>query len=204
MPYSKESYVEVSNPQDASVIKDLCNKVMKDELFGFLQVYIHVPNDHDAVLQEKFSKFSPLFIIVSIPKDQIPQYMKDYQERTERLMIWETKKLLRVTRATEILLYTPMVKWYLSHRLKVNAIHKYLKYESSHPFSWFPKEVSSARLDGDNDPILKQLRDAHKIKGNSHYRKMIKDLMKHVKMTFMINKDLVDKACRSPYFEDLE
>ena len=68
MPCSKESYVEVSNPQDSSVIKDLSDKVMKNELFGFLQVDIHVPDE----LLEKFSEFSPLFIIEEVLKDQIP------------------------------------------------------------------------------------------------------------------------------------
>ena len=45
-------------------------------------------------------------------------------------MIRGTKKLLGVTRATEILLYNPMLKWCLNHGLKETAIHKYLKYES--------------------------------------------------------------------------
>ena len=58
MPCSKEEYVKVVNP---SVIKDLCNKVMKGELFGFLQGNIHILNE----LLEKFSEFSPLFIIDS-------------------------------------------------------------------------------------------------------------------------------------------
>ena len=67
MPCGKESYVEVSNPQDSSVIKDLSNKVMKDELFGFLQVDIHITDQ----LLEKFSEFSPLFIIEEVLEDQI-------------------------------------------------------------------------------------------------------------------------------------
>ena len=45
MPFGKEEYVEVKNPQDDNVIKDLCDKVMKDELFGFLQVDIDAPNE---------------------------------------------------------------------------------------------------------------------------------------------------------------
>ena len=44
MTCGKEEYVEVSSntddSQEAEVIKNLCDKVMKDELFGFLQVYI--------------------------------------------------------------------------------------------------------------------------------------------------------------------
>ena len=86
----------------------------------------------------------------------------------------------------------------------VTAIHKYLNYVSRRPFSWFSEEVSSARRDGDNDPVLKKLGDTKKLEGNSFYGRMIEDLMRHVITTFTINKDLVDNTFRSPYFEDLE
>ena len=119
-------------------------------------------------------------------------------------MICGTKKLLGLRRATKILLYSPMLKWYLSHWLKVTAIHMYLKYESDQPFSWFPEEVSKARRDGDNDPSLKQLGDTHKLKGSLFYGKMIKDLMKHLKTTFTVNTELVDKSFRSPFFANLK
>ena len=57
-------------------------------------------------------------------------------------MIHGTKKLLLgVTHAKKILLYSPMLKWYLEHGLKITAIHKYLKYESRQPFSWFPEAI---------------------------------------------------------------
>ena len=94
------------------------------ELFGFLQVDIYVHNE----LLEKFSEFSPLFIIDEVPEDQISQHMKDCQERTGRKTIIGTKKLLGVTKASRILLYTLILKWYLEHGLKVTAIHKYLKH----------------------------------------------------------------------------
>ena len=102
-------------------------------------------NPEPDTLLEKLSEFSSLFIIDSILNEQIPQHMTDYQERTGRSMIRGMKKLLRVTRATEILLCTLMLKWYLSHGLMVNAIHMYLKYMAEKPFSWFPEEVSSTR-----------------------------------------------------------
>ena len=165
MPCGKESYVEVSNP---TIIKDLCDKVLMGELFGFLQVNIHIPDR----LLEKFSGFSPLFIIDEVPKDKIPQHMKDYQKRTGRKTISGTKKLLGVIRATGILFYMPILKWYISHGLKVTAIHKYLKDESGKPFSWSLEEVSSTRQEGDSNPVLKQLGDTHKLKGNSFYGKI--------------------------------
>ena len=40
--------------------------------------------------------------------------MKDYQKRTGRKTISRSKKLLGVTRTTRILLYMPILKWYLS------------------------------------------------------------------------------------------
>ena len=106
--------------------------------------------------------------------------MKDYQERTGRKMIIGTKKILGVTRATEILLYTPMLKWYLEHRLMV-------KYESRKPFSWLPKEVNKARHDGNNDLALKQLGDTLRLERNSFYGKIIEDLMRHIKTMFTTN-----------------
>ena len=105
--------------------------------------------------------------------------MKDYQKRTGRKMIRGTEKRLGVTKAKRILLYMPMLRWYLSHGLKVTSIHNYLKHESGKPFSWFPQEVSKATHNGDNDPASKQLRGTYKLKGNSFYGKMIEDLMKH-------------------------
>ena len=71
-------------------------------------------------------------------------------------------------------------------------------------FEWLPEEVSQVKCDGANNPARKQLGDTFKLKRNSFYGKMIKDPMKHEKMTFMTNKALVDKSFRSPFFEDLE
>ena len=70
MPCGKESYVEVSNPPDPRIISDLCDKVLAGELFRFLQVDIHFPDE----LLEKFSEFSPLFIVDEVEEHQIPEY----------------------------------------------------------------------------------------------------------------------------------
>ena len=104
----------------------------------------------------------------------------------------------------KILLYMPLLKWYLSHGLKVTTIHKYLNYKPGKPFEWFPEEVSQVRHYGNYNTALKQLGDTFKLKGNSFYGKMIEDLMKHKRMTFTTNEDLVDKSFRSPFFKDLE
>ena len=159
MPCCKEFYLEVSNLQDLRVIKNLCDKVLADELFGFLQVDIQVRDE----LLEKFSEFCPLFVIDAVPEDQIPQHMKDCQEGTVRKTARGTKKLLGATKTTRILLYMPMLKWYLSHDFKVTSIHKRLKYESGKPFSWFPEEDSKAKHDGDIETTWRYLQTQRKL-----------------------------------------
>ena len=95
-------------------------------------------------LKEKFSEFSSLFVVDSIPEELVPEHMKQYQKDTGRKTLKGTKKLLGVTKANKILLCTPMLKWYLNHGLEMTAIHKYLKYTSGRPCEWFPEEVSNA------------------------------------------------------------
>ena len=197
MPCDKEQYVEVTEPNN---VENICKDILEDKLFGFCQVDIHVP-DH---LREKFSEFAPLFIIDIVPEDLVPEHMKKYKEATDRKTLKDSRKLLGVTKAKKILLYTPMIKWYLNHGLIITAVYKYLKYKPSRPFAWFPKEVSEARRNGDNEPHLKQLGDTFKLKGNSFYGKMIEDVEKHTKTSYTNDEKTLDTSFRSPYFDDLE
>ena len=74
------------------------------------------------------------------------------------------------------------------------------------PFSWFPEEVSNARREADKDPkeMKKQLGNVEKLKGNSFYRKMIEDLGRHKSTKFTCEERSVDKAFRSPFFDNLK
>ena len=179
---------------------EIIQNVLNDELFGFFEVDIEVPEQ----LRKRFSEFSPLFILAEVREDQIPQHMKNYQINTGRKKIKNNKKLLGVMKAEKILLYSPLLKWYLNHGLQVTKIHRYISYASSRPFAWFPEEVSSARRDADNDKNKKQLGDTAKLKGKSFYGKMIENLEKHMNTKFTKDEKLIDKIFRSPFFEDLE
>ena len=196
MPCGKEK-VFSSNPEE----KDkLIQNVLNGKLFGFFQVDIEVPEQ----LLDKFSEFSPLFILSEVPEDQIPQHMEDYKINTGRKKIKNNKKLLGVMKAEKILLYSPLLKWYLNHGLQVTKIHKYISYTSGRPFKWFPEEVSAARRAADQDKNKRQLGDTAKLKGNSFYGKMIENLEKHMNTKFTTDENLIDKIFRSPYFDDLE
>ena len=72
------------------------------------------------------------------------------------------------------------------------------------PFSWFPEELANARREVDKDPLKKQLGDVAKLKGNSFYGKMIEDLDRHKSTKFTRKEMVVDKALRSPFFNNLD
>ena len=135
MPCGKEKVFHCGPEEKDKLIQNVLN----DKLFGFFQVEIEVPEQ----LRKHFSEFSPLFILDEVPEEQIPQHMKDYQINTGRKKIKNNKKLLGVMKAEKILLYSPLLKWYLNHGLRVTKIHRYISYTSSRPFAWFPEEVSS-------------------------------------------------------------
>ena len=196
MPCGKEKVFHCDPEEKDKLIQNVLN----GKLFGFFQVEIEVPEQ----LRKHFSEFSPLFILDEVPEEQIPQHMKDYQINTGRKKIKNNKKLLGVMKAEKILLYSPLLKWYLNHGLQVTKIHRYISYTSSRPFAWFPEEVSSARRAADNDKNKKQLGDTAKLKGNSFYGKMIENLEKHITTKFTTDEKLIDKIFRSPFFEDLE
>ena len=196
MPCGKEKVFHCDPEEKDKLIQNVLN----DKLFVFFQVEIEVPEQ----LRKHFSEFSPLFILDEVPEEQIPQHMKDYQINTGRKKIKNNKKLLGVMKAEKILLYSPLLKWYLNHGLQVTKIHRYISYTSSRPFAWFPEEVSSARRAADNDKNKKQLGDTAKLKGNSFYGKMIENLEKHITTKFTTAEKLIDKIFRSPFFDDLE
>ena len=126
MPCGKEKVFQ-ANPEE----KDkLIQNVLNDKLFGFFEVDIEVPERSGEAeqLRKHFSEFSPLFVISEVPEEQIPQHMKDYQINTGRKKIKNNKKLLGVMKAEKILLYSPLLKWYLNHGLQFTKIQIYFLY----------------------------------------------------------------------------
>ena len=196
MPCGKEKVFHCDPEEKDKLIQNVLN----DKLFGFFEVDIEVPEQK----RKRFSEFCPLFILDEVPEEQIPQHMKDYQINTGRKKIKNNKKLLGVMKAEKILIYSPLLKWYLNHGMQATKIHRYISYISGRPFKWFPEEVSSARRDADNDKNKKQLGDTAKLKGNSFYGKMIENLEKHISTKFTTDEKLIDNIFRSPFFEDLE
>ena len=196
MPCGKDTLVVNKKLFDQKQIAKFSKDVLKRKVFGFAQVNIEVPDER----YDKFSEMSPLFVVQEILDRDIPEEIKIYKEKTGRKTVKETKKLLGVMKAKKILLYTPLIEWYLQHGLRLTAVHQLIEYEPGMPFAWFPEEMANARREADKDPLKKQLGDVVKLKGDSFYGKMIEDLGRHKSTKFTREEASVDKALRSPFF----
>ncbi|XP_057292550.1 uncharacterized protein LOC130621260 [Hydractinia symbiolongicarpus] len=199
-PCGKRKLIKIKTPTVKHNLELLTQGVQNGSLFGFAQVDIELLKE----LYEKFSEMPPLFVVKEIPDDQIPEHMQEYLKATGQKRVQGTRKLLGLMKAKKILLYTPVLKWYLDHGLKVTAFHQFIKYKRGKPFAWFPKEIADARRQADKDPDKRIAGDTAKLKGNSFYGKMIEDLARHANTTFTRDENKVDAALRSPYLEDLE
>ena len=153
MPCGKDTLVVNKKPFDQKRIARFSKDILKEKVFGFTQVDIEVPDE----LHDKFSEMSPLFVVQEIPDRDIPDEIKIYKEKTGRKTVKRTKKFLGVMKAKMILLYTPLIEWYLQQGLRLTAVHQLIDYEPGMPFSWFSEEVANARHEADKDPLKKQL-----------------------------------------------
>ena len=157
--------------------------MLRNELFEFAQVDIEVPE----TLYEKFSEISPLFVVDEITK--VPEHMKEYQKLTGRKENKNSRKLLGVMKAKKILLYTPLLRWYIEHGLEVTAYHELLLYKPGRPFDWFPKEVADARREGDIEGLTEQLEKAYKDGDKKKIYTVLKELPNYPDIEFLVNEN---------------
>ena len=149
MSCGKDALVVNKKPPDQKWIAKFSKDVLKGKVFGLAQVDIEVPDE----LYDKFSDMAPVFVVQEIPDRDIPEEMETYKEKTGRKTVKGTKKLLGVMKTKKILLYTPLIKWYLQHGLRLTAVHQLVEYEPGKPISWFPENGANARREADKDPL---------------------------------------------------
>ena len=170
-----------------------------EEWFGFAEVDI-VPEE----LWLEFEEFPPLFINRGVPDSAVPQHMHNYLQQSGRKRFPEQPKLLGVMSAKKILLYAPLLVWYLNRGLKLTAVYRTIDYEPREIFSWFVNEVANNRRKGDADKDKALLAEVSKLLGNSAYGKFIEAVERHTNTIYTCDEEEVDKSLRSARFKTLE
>ena len=197
MPCGKEKVVRYKNPRDEAV--KLISRLKEGTWFGFAEVDIEIPQK----LWMKFEEMPPFFFTKRIPNEAVPQHMKDYMARTGRKR-GEGKKLVGALSAQKLLLYAPLLQWYVGHGAKITAVYRTIDYQATKALKWFVDEVTEARRTGDVDKSKALLANIFKLLGNSSYGKMIEALERQTSVIYTKDEKLVDRALRSTFFEDLD
>ncbi len=98
---------------------------MSDKLFGYVECDISVPEK----LKEHFSEMCPNFKNIDIhgTKDVIGEHMADYCEQNN-IPCKKSRNLIGSMKGEKILLYTPLLKWYLEHGLEITKFYKAITY----------------------------------------------------------------------------
>ena len=198
MPCGPGLVMTYNNPE--VVARVLPQLMCSEEWFGFAEVDIKVPRE----AWPEFEEFPPLFINRSVPDNLVPKHMHDYLKQSRRKRFPEQPKLLGVLSAKKILLYAPLLQWYLTNGLKLTAVYRTIDYEPRQIFSWFVKEVAENRHEGDKDKDKALLAEVFKLLGNSAYGKFIEAMERQNKTLYTRDEEEVDKHLRSAWFKDLE
>ena len=172
--------------------------ILNNKVFGFLKVDIETP-EH---LKEYFSEMTPIFKNTTVNFEDMGEYMQEYH-KNNKISFVKSTKLIGSYFGKEILLYTPLLKWYLQHGLKITKFHVGIGYESNKCFKKFADEVSDARRAGDIDKSYELIAETMKLFGNSAYGKTITNKEGFVSTTYATENN-ISKKINNPRFKDLE
>ena len=137
----------------------------------------------------------PIFVNRAVPEQAVPRDMLDYLDRTGRKRT-AGKKLLGTLEADNILLYTPLLRWYLEHGLELQAVYTTIKYRPQKCLAWFVEQVTEARRMGDVDKAQAIFAEVFKLLGNSSYEKLIEALKRYTNVSYTKDEKTVGHALR--------
>ena len=105
------------------------NDILNDKLFGFVQVDIETPEN----LKEKFSEMTPIFKNTEIKFEDIGEYMQQFHNENN-IKFNKGNKLIGSYFGKGIVLYSPLLKWYLQEGLIITRFHCAIKYKAEYAF----------------------------------------------------------------------
>jgi len=129
--------------------------------------------------------------------------MKEYLAKTGRKR-GDGKKLVGLLSTERMLVYTPLLRWYVNHGAVVTKVSRTINYEPEKIFTWFVEQVTEACRTGDVDRSKALLAEVFKLLGNSTYGKLIKVLERQTNVIYTKDEKVVDRALWSVYFEALD
>ena len=200
MPCGKERVVHYTDEYQIDGAPVLTHRLKEKSWFGYAEVDIEIPNH----LHQKFEEMCPFFHNKVVPTKAVPKHMKKYLKATGRKLVEKNKKLMGTLSAQRILLYAPLLLWYINHGAVIKRVYRTIDYTPAKIFPWFVEQVTEARRTGDVEKSKALLADIFKLLGNSGYGKLIEALERQTNVIYTKDEKVVDRALRSAYFSDLD
>ncbi|EGZ11280.1 hypothetical protein PHYSODRAFT_338002 [Phytophthora sojae] len=164
----------------------IVDDIVNDKIFGFLECDIRTP-EH---LKPYFSEMTPIFkntLIDRSDRSVIGQHMFEYNEERKQSRAKPARKLIGSYFGEKILIYAPLLKWYISHGMEITKTYSFIKASSHKAFVPFMEAVSSARREGDENvkSICKIIIEKMmKLVGNSAFGRSGMDMSKHKEVRY--------------------
>jgi hypothetical protein len=173
---------------------DIIRGIASNELFGFAVCDVETPL---SVFEEiKWINFPPIIKREYIDEKLVSPYMlKRCKAKNYKL---PQRTLIQCFNAKQILLYTPMIQFYLKLGLEISNISQFIQYRPATVFQDFVSKITDGRIaaEKNGNPSLGL---AYKIIGNSGYGKMGENVEKYVR-TVLGNDKKLKFDSRSPHF----
>ena len=199
MPCGKEKVVHYTNEYQTDGAPVLKHRLKEGSWFGYAEIDIEIPNH----LHQKFEEMCPFFHNKVVPAKAVPEHMLKYLRATGRKR-GEDKKLMGTLSAKKILVYAPLLLWYVNHGAVIKRVYRTIDYQPAKIFPWFVEQVTEARRTGDVEKSKALLAEVFKLLGNSGYGKLIEALERQTNVIYTKDEKVVDRALRSAYFSDLD
>ncbi len=171
--------------------------IQSDEFFGLVEVDIMVPTH----LREHFAEMPPLFKNTTISRSHIGDVMQQFAEE-HNIMSQPRRSLIGSFFGKNMLMITPLLKWYIAHGLEISKVHEVIQYTPLSCFEEFASRVSAARRDGDRDPDCSLVAETMKLLGNCGYGKTVTNQMRFCDVTYA-NTDQASHLINSSRFRKL-
>ena len=199
MPCGKERVVHYEDEDQTEAVPVLTSRLKEGSWFGFAEVDIEIPKP----LHPKFEEMCPFFNNKVVPVEAVPEHMLKYLRDTGRNR-GDRKKLVGALSAKRMLVYAPLLLWYVNHGAEITKDYRTIDYKPAKIFPWFVEQVTEARRTGDVEKSKALLAEVFKLLGNSGYGKLIEALERQTNIIYTKDKKVVDRALRSVYFSDLD
>ena len=133
MPCGKERVVYYEGEYQKDGAPVLTHRLKEGSWFGFAEVDIEIPKP----LHPKFEEMCPFFYNKAVPVEAVPEHMLKYLRDTGRKR-GDDRKLMGVLSAKRMLVYAPLLLWYVNHGAVITKVYRTIDYKPprSFPGSW--------------------------------------------------------------------